>query len=484
MRRTALIAPVILILGALLSGCGSQFNGAANTGGGAGPTPPAGSPTITSLSPSTAVAGGPSFTVTVTGTNFASTDTVEWNFTPLSSTYISPTEMQAQVPASLIATPGGVSVIVATVPPQTMNFGGSFTIEVPPLSGNTEFTLTTVQIEANDMVWDPVSQQIYLSVPSSNGTNGNSITALNPSSGQLGVSQPAGSSPDRLAVSSDGSYLYAGIDGSGSVQRFTLPNLGSDINIPLGSYLANEPYYPMDVEVAPGSPHTIAVIRGVTGISPNELGGVAIYDDAVPRADVVPGFSPGPGPIDLITWNSDATDLYGIDTEDSPDGNIYVMPVNAAGVQLATPDFFQIMTGFLGLHFDATTGYLYCDNGTAINPLTGVIVGTYPTNAIQGGISVTGAMVPDGELNIAYFLVQTQDEGGTSQWALEAFDLTHFTFLGAAEIPNVIGTPVKLIRWGSNGLAFLTGYGGGHGPFQGSGVYLITGDFVISPAAQ
>jgi hypothetical protein len=59
---------------------------------------------------------------------------------------------------------------------------------------------------------------------------------------------------------------------------------------------------------------------------------------------------------------------------------------------------------------------------------------------------------------------------------------THFTFLGAIVLPNVTGTPAKLIRWGQNGLALLTSGSSGSG--QPGGVFLISGNFVTNPAAQ
>jgi hypothetical protein len=409
------------------------------------------------------------------GTNFTAGETVEWDSTALVTTYVSSTEMKAQVPASLIVTPGDLTVIVATSPPPSMNFGANFTIQVPPLSGNSAFTVSTMDIQANDMVWDPTSQQIYLSLSSNNGANSNAIIALNPINGQFGITQNAGGEAHRLAIASDGSYLYAGIDGNGSVQRFTLPALGMDINIPLGSYTPVVPYYAMDVEVAPGSPHTIAVVRGAAGISPIEQGGIGIYDDAVPRTASVPGAGSGTGPIDSIAWNSNATTIYGIDAEDEPVNDLYVLSVDPGGVHLVDDYRDPSVTATFGiLHYDATTGYLYSDYGQVINPSTGAAVASFPTNTVQGGYSIGAVMVPDGKLNIAYFLGQTEESEIYGERALEAFDLTHFTLVGAVPIPNVVGSPVKLIRWGSNGLALLTQ----------ENVYLISGTFVTSPAAQ
>lgn len=467
-----LMMPAALILCALMGCGGTPFKGRLDPGGGY-PTPPPGSPSVTSLSPSSAIAGDLPFTLTVRGLNFTPDQTVEWDSSPLITTYVSHTEMRAQVPASAIARPDAVLVIVATSPPSSLNFGATFTVQVPPLSGNSAFTVSMLDIRANDMVWDPTSQKIYLSLSSSNGANSNTIVALNPINGQLGISQDAGSEPDRLAIASDGSYLYAGIDGNGSVQRLTLPNLGMDINIPLGSYTAFSAYHAMDIEAAPGNPHTIAVVSGVAGLS--EMGGIAIYDDAVPRPASVPGADSGTGPIDSIVWNSNATTIYGIDTERHPVDDLYVLSIDPGGVRLVHDYHDPSVTATFGiLHYDATTGYLYTDYGQVINPSTGAVAGSFPTGRVQGGYASEAVMVPDGKLNIAYFLGQTEESEVYGECALEAFDLTNFTLVGAVPIPNVVGTPVKLIRWGSNGLALLTS----------DRVYLISGTYVTSPAAQ
>lgn len=481
-------------IAALLVGCGGgpKFTGTLCETCGNGPTPAAGAPVVTSLSPSSVTAGGPGFTLTVTGTNFTPGMTVG-GIDTTSTTFVSSTEMQAQVPASAIATPGSVTVIAVTSPPSTLNFGTSFTIADAPVSGNTGFTILNVPIQANDMVWDPTSEQIYLSVPGTSGTNANTITALNPATGVLGVSQAAGSGPDRLALSSDGTYLYAGLDGVGLVQRFTLPGLGKDIAISLGSLANFGPYSATDVEVSPASPHTIAVLRGTA----DGTGGIVIYDDAVARPTSVPGgyyVIPGTdfllGTIDTILWKPDASTIYG-----SGYNYLDTFSVNSGGVQ-ATYAYQSVYGGFGPvIHYDPTTGYLYsstigASGSNVIDPSTGKVVGTFPLNAIEGGFDFgsTAAMVTDGTLNIAYFLGHLQTTSSAQEYTLEAFDLTHYTVLGAISVPNVVGTPVKLIRWGTNGLAFLTQTrdtnNGTTSPGAGDGVYLISGAFVTSPAAQ
>jgi uncharacterized protein (TIGR03437 family) len=71
-------------------------------------------PRIQSLDPVSVVAGTPSFTLTVNGSNFppGSNVSVLWNGGALATTRVSATQLTATVPASLLTTPGSVAVTV------------------------------------------------------------------------------------------------------------------------------------------------------------------------------------------------------------------------------------------------------------------------------------------------------------------------------------------------------------------------------------
>jgi hypothetical protein len=71
-------------------------------------------PTITSLTPSSANAGGGGFSMTITGTHFTpGATTVSWGTTSLSTINISPTQLLVAVPASLVEFSGTGSITVA-----------------------------------------------------------------------------------------------------------------------------------------------------------------------------------------------------------------------------------------------------------------------------------------------------------------------------------------------------------------------------------
>ena len=69
-------------------------------------------PTLTGMAPMHIIVGAPSFTLTVTGTNFNSTSVVNWGATALTTTFVSATSLTAQVPQTLYAAAGTAKVTV------------------------------------------------------------------------------------------------------------------------------------------------------------------------------------------------------------------------------------------------------------------------------------------------------------------------------------------------------------------------------------
>jgi hypothetical protein len=75
--------------------------------------PPNAPPVLAAVTPNSAPAGGSDLAITIQGANFACAVSVAyWNGTPLHTSYVSPTQLAAVVPAALTATPGVASVTV------------------------------------------------------------------------------------------------------------------------------------------------------------------------------------------------------------------------------------------------------------------------------------------------------------------------------------------------------------------------------------
>jgi hypothetical protein len=246
---------------------------------------------IASLNPGSAAAGDAGFTLNITGQNFTRSSRVRWNGTALSTSYASATELTARVPAAEVSTVGTKFVTVVSrgvSSPAATFFVGS--------EGAPGLAQLIVNTTANDLAYDPARQLIYLSIPESTWTGSppplaNTIAVLDLASGAITRSVFVGNNPDHLAISDDGQFLYAGLDDLFSVQRFILPALTPDITIALPPSFLSYPSYALDLQVAPGSPHTTAVSLGVMEISPHSQGGIVIFDDSTPRANTAPSLN-------------------------------------------------------------------------------------------------------------------------------------------------------------------------------------------------
>jgi uncharacterized repeat protein (TIGR03803 family) len=101
-------------------GCGTVFKLTVQT--------PA--PTINSISPTSAIAGGAAFTLTVNGTNFVSGSTVNFNGKARTTTFVGATQLTAAIPASDIAIAGTFNMTVTNPGGGTSN-AVSFTVVTP-----------------------------------------------------------------------------------------------------------------------------------------------------------------------------------------------------------------------------------------------------------------------------------------------------------------------------------------------------------------
>jgi len=108
-------------------------------------------PVITTISPGSVTAGSDAFMLSIVGTHFVSTITINWGSTPLATTSMGAAILEATVPASLVAIAGTVSVTVSsaggTSAPVTFSITQpqavltSLSPAVAP-SGGAKFTLT------------------------------------------------------------------------------------------------------------------------------------------------------------------------------------------------------------------------------------------------------------------------------------------------------------------------------------------------------
>lgn len=102
-------------------------------------------PTLSSINPTTVAAGSAGFTLTASGTNFASGSTILWDGISLPTTVSSSTQLTANVAAAQIATAGAVSVRVMKSDSTTSD---AITLTITGGSGTGSFRLDSISPSA------------------------------------------------------------------------------------------------------------------------------------------------------------------------------------------------------------------------------------------------------------------------------------------------------------------------------------------------
>src|SRR5205807_3627817 len=188
---------------------------------------------------------------------------------------------------------------------QTQNSSTKRTVSPVP-AGIRQIALTT-----KDLVYDPVGQRIYASLPGS-APNGNSLVQIEPVAGTVGTPVPMGSEPGKLAISDNSQYIYASLDGAAAVRRFDIASQTAGLQFTLGSDPTYGNFFVDDMEVMPGQPTTVAVARKRQGFTPRAMG-VAIYDNGAVRLNTTATLT-----ANVIEFGSSANTLYGYVNESSP----------------------------------------------------------------------------------------------------------------------------------------------------------------------
>jgi sugar lactone lactonase YvrE len=153
-------------------------------------------PSISSLSPSSAMAGAAAQTLTINGTGFVSTSSVTFNGTTRAATFMNANQLTIQLSSSDLLNPGSYPVTVANPGPGGGSSSDSFTVE----------SVTALKGKVLNGSQPIVSASVYLYAASTIGYQNASVSLLTSTSG--------------TSKDSSGNY-YVTTDSAGS---FTIPS--------------------------------------------------------------------------------------------------------------------------------------------------------------------------------------------------------------------------------------------------------------------
>jgi hypothetical protein len=331
-------------------------------------------PTITSLSPSIAVAGGAAFTLTINGTNFTSASSVLWNATKLTTSYVSATQLTAAVSVSLIKTVSTPSVTVSTT--GGVSSAATFTINPPApsitslspstsLAGNPAYTLT---INGSNFTATSTVQ-----------CNTTPLAATYASATKMTAAVPAGF----FTSAGTASLTVSNVTGSSSIATFTIyPPLPTITSISPNSVLANNGAFTMTVTGSDFQPGASATV-----VRWNNAALATTYVNSTSVTAAVPAnyLSAGPANIYVITPSGTSTAFPF--TVNLPQPTITVM-----GLSSISAGHGSFTTSIYGTYF---TAQMVLNWGST--PVSGTLVGstsytyTVPAElvATAGAVSLT-----------------------------------------------------------------------------------------------
>ena len=403
-------------------------------GGGNSPSVPysviALDPSLSSLSPTAVVAGSQATVLTINGSNFMQGASVLFDNQKAPTTFVNSSELQVQIPKSQLSKPKIVQVAVQNPAPGGLSTALNFNVSYPA-------QVRTLNLPANDLVWDAKAQLIYASLPSSYGSNGNSIAVINPLTGKITAYHFVGSEPTQLALSADSSYLYVGLNGNGSVQRMILPDFTLDINVSLGTDEFGQLNTASGLEVSPGDPHTFAVAIGSESFG----GPLEFFTDT----SLLPNAITYPTVTSIQFANASTLYGYGNDT-------LIQVAVNSSGGTLTT-QWSDVLSSNGGIVYDA--GLIYDNFGQVFDPATGELVGSYDVNG--GCCGSSNDLLPESANNATFVAGITPFFGS---FGITSYNLSQFTPNAIINLSQFNGTITPtFISWGTEGLAFVINEG-------------------------
>lgn len=401
-------------------------------------------PAVSSISPNFVQAGSTDFTLTVTGTGFNPGSTVNLGTTALSTTYVSATQLTAQVTADQVKNYGWAAISVSNPAP-----GGGVSQLVPL----TIYDL--LNVPASNLIFDPYSQLLYATIPGSVTTmTGNSLVSINPYSGSIGTPIAIGSQPTVMAETGDGNYLYVGLSGANSIAQFDLLNQSLKANIPLQiTSGGNTSGVAADwLAAMPGTDTTLA-INLTYG---NSAGNFGIFDISGSTGKFRTNFAEsGEYPV-----FADSSNVYSYDYATSG-AEFYRYSVDSNGLTLIDGTSLNGMGGTGGsLH--VANGLVYGGAGGIANPSTTppTQVATLPLTDFYGAFTTGPAVadVPAPSLQKEFLMIE--NTAGTWAYGLARYNLNTYDPEAYFNIPaslSGVDSNWTMLRFGQDGLALLAG---------------------------
>jgi hypothetical protein len=321
------------------------------------------------------------------------------------------------------ATNPGVAIAVPNIP----DFGAPSLVDLP----------------VNHLLYDPTRNKVYASISGGVPTLGNSIVTIDPSTRTIEASRYVGSEPRTMGLSKDGSALYVGLDGTGTLVKMDLPSGAISSPIPMGIDGLFGPLFVNYLAVSPNDPEVVAVSRRRTWSYSPLSNGVSIVD----HGTLLPVNTDTPfETLDPVVYDN-AANLYSVDNETTA-FTFYRLKTDSNGVSIQDKQW-QLMNGFR-IDIASDGDKVYSSNGYVVDPARLALAGTY--RDMYGSSSFALDPANDRIYFLSYDVISRTS-------TISAFNKTSLVSFGSQNIPAKTGASFDLIH---HPAGFVFGTADGH----------------------
>lgn len=292
--------------------------------------------------------------------------------------------------------------------------------------------IRSLELTTADLIWNPIRNVIYASVPSTaGGPYASQVVEIDPATLEIRRSVFTIQNPGQLALTSGGEYLYVAQNGNGRVVKIDPATMSMVSSFAVGTDSAyGGTLYASDICTVAGQPELLVISRKSASGSPDHRG-VAVYENGVARAVTTQEHSDSV----RIEPSADPAKFWC-----STSYAVRRLMLDGSGISVAaTTD----NSGGLS-EIRAIGDRIYGTSGAVLDGNSLLKLGTIPSS---------GPHCPDAVLNRIYFIEKSYPYGSIYD-RIGSYDATNFTLIRQMSMPSVGSTAGSLIRVGDHGLAF------------------------------
>jgi len=301
--------------------------------------------------------------------------------------------------------------------------------------------MSTMALSTTDLAYSKVTQRVYAPQGFGTGFFAGTLAVMDLSVPAVRAFVPVGSSPGTMALAENQTDLSIALDGSGQVLPLNVSTLVAGTAYAPGTASDGRRLFAQDMAIRPGGSGQVLISRrDAVGAQ----AGVGLFGSG----SLIGSTTPTTEQTQWLTGGADSATAYGYGTDTSGNTKAYRLAVSASGVSIATSRAGVA----LGRRVNYTNGRVLGANSKMLDPTTLADAGFLEDSSVYPYPRPIGT-VYDAERERAYAMLDSDNP------LFGAYSSLDFHRISSLVGISAYGTPDRMVRWGSHGLAVSSSAG-------------------------